>query len=264
MKTFAVRYPFLFGILVSAATVLSQMWPIWLPGLSQGTQILLGRITGILIAVFFLTWLKWWQETGFTRICSWKILLPYLPLILITLLGTVTLFASTRIKVSDPALILLGAVSFLAGGFIEEALFRGVVLRAFLPRRVLKAALLSAVVFSLAHLPNLLAGQSIGATTLQLMRAFLVGFAFVAPLAYTHNIWPLVFLHALGNFSSFLASGNIMLISTENPEISQVLTELVLWGLLSVYSFWLLRHAEQRNKGKVVILEQPSILGDRV
>jgi membrane protease YdiL (CAAX protease family) len=256
MKTFAIRRPFLFGLLVALIGILSQMWPLWRSGLSQSAQILLARVSGIVIAVFLLTWFNWWQEAGFARFHSWKTLLPYLPLILLVLLGFASLIETNGINVTDPGLILFGAVSFLAGGFMEEALFRGVILRAFLPRRLLSAALLSAVVFSLSHLPNLLFGQDLGTTMMQLVRAFLVGFAFVAPLAYTRNIWPLIILHALINFSSFLSSGNITLISTESPTMAQVLSEVTLFGLMSGYGYWLLHRAEQRSKGNVVIIEQ--------
>lgn len=243
MKTFAVRYPFIFGILVSLAAVLGQLWPLLFPGLIQSVQILLARAIDFFTAVCLLTSFQWWREAGFVRITSWKILLPYLPLILVVLLVVVTVIGTTGMKVNDPVLLVVGAVSFLVGGFVEEALFRGIILRAFLPRRLLNAALLSSIVFSIAHLPNLLLGQNLGATGLQLVRTFLLGFAFVAPLAYTRNIWPLVILHALLNFSSFLASGNLALISTESPEISQVLAEVVVFGLLAGYGFWLLRRA---------------------
>jgi membrane protease YdiL (CAAX protease family) len=246
MKSLAIRYPFLFGILVSLVAIFGQMWPLWLPGLTQEVQILAARATDVVIAVFLLSWLKWWKDAGFTRIRSWKTLFPYLPLILLVLLGYASLIGSTGIKVKDPILILLGALSFLAGGFVEEALFRGVVLRAFLPRRLLKAAALSSLVFALAHLPNLLVGQELGATGLQLVRSFLVGFAFVAPLAYTRNIWPLVLLHGLMNFSSFLSSGRLTLIATESPKIEQMISEIVIFGLMAAYGYWLLRRGENK------------------
>jgi membrane protease YdiL (CAAX protease family) len=247
MKAFVVRRSLLFSILVSFLTILSQWWPFQLPVLPQEAQILLGRMTGLVLAVYVLTSLNWWQEAGFVPIKSWRILLPYLPIILIVLLAIISsIFVG--IRVTDPTLILFGAASFLVGGFIEEAIFRGVVLRVFLPRGLLRAALLSAAVFSLVHLGNILLGQDLGATALQLVRAFLVGMAFVAPLAYTRNIWPLVILHALINFTSFLGSGNITLISTESPEISQVLAEVIVFGLLSGYGFWLLRRAQERSE----------------
>ncbi|HLO13872.1 MAG TPA: CPBP family intramembrane glutamic endopeptidase [Anaerolineales bacterium] len=255
MKAFAVRHPLLFAILVSLITILGQWWPFQLPVLPQEAQILLGRTTGLILTVFVLASLNWWQEAGFARIKSWRVLLPYLPIILIVLLAIIS-NVFVGIRVTDPALILFGAASFLVGGFIEEAIFRGVVLQVFLPRGLLRAALLSAAVFSLVHLGNILLGQDLGATALQLVRAFLVGMAFVAPLAYTRNIWPLVILHALINFTSFLGSGNITLISTESPEIDQVLAEVIVSGLLSGYGIWLLHRAERRNDHSTVIAKQ--------
>ncbi len=249
MKAFAVRYPFLFGILVTLAAVSSQMWPMWIPRLPQGAHIFFARAAAIALAIILLTWLKWWREAGFVSFRSWKILLPYLPLTLLVLVGYISIFAVsgiTGIKVNDPSLIVLGAASFLAGGFVEEALFRGVVLRAFLPRNLLKAAAFSALIFASAHLPNLLVGQNLGATAMQFFYSFLVGFTFVAPLAYTRNIWPLVILHGLMNFSTFLATGNITAISTQSPTIEQVISEIVIFGLMSAYGFWLLRRPDLR------------------
>ncbi len=254
MKNFVFRFPFVFAVLVSLAAVLGQLWPLWLPGLSLNLQVIAARVTDLLIAVALLSVLGWWREAGFIRFEGWRVLLPYLPLMLLHLLLISLVFMSTGIQVTDPLLILFGLVSFAIGGFVEEALFRGVVLRAFLPGGLLKAALLSAAVFSIAHLPNMLVGQSLSATALQLVRAFLVGFAFVAPLAYTRNIWPLVILHMAINFSSFLASGSLTLIVTQSPLTNQVLVEIVIFGLLAAFGFWLLRRA-QRQAPKSLVIE---------
>ncbi len=248
MKFLALRFPFIFAIIVALLCVLSQMWPFWFPGLPVNVQVIAGRITGLLITVLLLSLPGWWREAGFIKFESWRVLLPYLPLILVDVLILGLLFSSSTVQVTDPALILFGLASFAAGAFIEEALFRGVVLRAFLPRGLMKAALLSALVFSLAHLPNMLAGQSLGETALQLVRAFLVGFAYVAPLAYTRNIWPLVVLHGVINFSSFLATGNITLISSQNPPAAQVLIEIGVFGLLALYGFWLLHRVGRKAR----------------
>ncbi len=249
MKQCAVRYPFLFGILITLAAVLGQLWPLWIPGLSQGVQIFLARTTNVAMVVFLLTGFKWWRDVGFVRIGSWKILLAYLPLALLVAVGYASIFTAagaSAIKVNNPILILLGAGSFLAGGFVEEALFRGAVLRAFLPRRLRDAAILAALVFGIAHLPNLLVGQDLGATAMQFVRSVLLGFAFVAPLAYTRNIWPLVILHALMNFSSFLMTGNFTAVATQTPSLAQVVSEIVIFGLIATYGYWLICRADRK------------------
>ncbi len=258
MKKLVVRFPFVFAILVALSAVLSQIWPFWLSGLSLNIQIVSGRVTGLLIAVLILSMLGWWREAGFVPVKNWRAVLPYLPLIVINILAIGLVFASAGIQATDPVMILFALASFTVGAFIEEGLFRGVVLRAFLPSGIIKAALLSAFVFSLAHLPNMLLGQSLSATALQLVRAFLLGFAFVAPLAITRNIWPLVFLHLLINFSGFLASGNITSISSANPPTSQVLTEIVIFGLLALYSFWQLLRSGRRAAKSLMI--EPKVI----
>ncbi len=257
MKTFASRYPFLFSLAVSLVGVLAIWWPAWIHSLPVTTQVLLARTTQCMVVAVLLTALGWWREVGFVAIRSWRALIPYTPLALVILLIATIVVIIPGSRVRAPELILLGAVSFLAGGFAEEGLFRGVVLRAFRARGMLKAALLSGTVFPLVHLANLLVGQNVGATAVQLLRTFLLGFAFAAPLAYTRNIWPLVILHAAINFSSFLGSGSLTLISTESPSIESVLTELVVFGLLAGFGFWLLRRAEKRVRDPATAIDQP-------
>ena len=262
MKAFAVHRSLLFGILVSLLTILCQWWPFQLFLFPQEAQVLLGRATGLILTVFVLPSLNRWQEVGFVRIKSWRILLPYLPMILIVFLAIIS-NVFVGIRVTQPALILFGAASFFVGRFIEKAIFRGIMLQVFLPRGLLRTALLSVAAFSLVRLGNILLGQDLSATALQPLRAFLVGIAFVAALAYTRNIWPLVIIHALINFTSFLGSSNITLISTEGPEINQVLVEVAVFGLLSGYGIWLLHQAERRNDHSTVIANQ-QLAVDRV
>lgn len=58
MKAFAMRFPLLFGILVTIMGVLGRMWALWIPRVPQGAQILLARATNILIVVFLLNRFK--------------------------------------------------------------------------------------------------------------------------------------------------------------------------------------------------------------
>ena len=45
-------------------------------------------LQGVLLAVVHLTSLHWWQEAGFVPLKSWRILFPYLPMIMVALLAT--------------------------------------------------------------------------------------------------------------------------------------------------------------------------------
>ncbi len=249
MKAFAARFPLLFASATTLAAMLCLLWPLWVPGFSQTVQIFVGRITICLFAISMLTFLGWWRETGFVRPTSWRILVPYLPIIL--LMAAIKTFdvVTVGIHVLDPKLILVGLVVYLAGGFMEEAVFRGLLLRTLLPGGLVRAAFLSALLFALAHLLNLLMGAHLSATILQVAVAFLAGLVFAAPLAVTRNIWPLVIIHGLGNFVGYLNAGGFLNMggTSKGPSWVDVVLSLVPYLLLGVYSFWLLRRAERQT-----------------
>jgi membrane protease YdiL (CAAX protease family) len=249
MKAFAARFPLLFASATTLAAMLCLLWPLLVPGFSQTVQILMGRVTICLLAVYMLTNLGWWRETGFVRPASWRILVPYLPIILFMVAIKTFDVVTGGIHVFDPGLILLGLVVYLAGGFMEEAIFRGLLLRTFLPGGLVRAAFLSALLFALAHLLNLLMGANLGATILQIAVAFLAGLAFAAPLAVTRNIWPLVIIHGFGNFVGYLNAGGFLNTggTSKGPSWVDVVLSLVPYLLLGVYSFWLLRRAARQT-----------------
>lgn len=242
MKTFATRYPLIFAITTTVFAMLCLIFPLWLSMLPFPTQIILGRIAICLFAIALLSSLHWWAEVGFVRMKSWRILLPYLPVFLIVLLGKILEVTTLGIHMTDFKLILLGLIVYLAGGFMEEAIFRGLVLRALLPGGLIKAALQSSLIFALVHFSNLIGGAKLNDTILQVIIAFLAGFTFIAPLAVTHNIWPLVFIHAFNNFGSYLVLGGFSNTAetSQDPTLGAALSSIAPWFLLAIYSAWLL------------------------
>ena len=264
MKTFATRFPFLFAVIATLVAMFCLIWPLWFSRLLLSAQIILGKITICLVAIALLSSLHWWAEAGFVRMKSWRILLPYLPLLLLVTLGKVSEVNTIGIHMNDYKLIFLGLIVYLAGGFMEEAVFRGLVLRTLLPGGLIKAALLSSVIFAIVHFINLLGGANLNDTILQVIIAFLAGFAFTAPLAVTRNIWPLVFIHALNNFVAYLVVGGFTNTAetSQNPTLGSAITSIVPWLLLSIYSFWVLSTSRKKDTRKAAILEPPFAYGD--
>lgn len=245
MKAFATRYPFLFAAAVSLTGVLSMLWPFWVPGLSTTTQILLARVSVLVIAVGLLTTLHWWREAGFVKLSSWRVTLPYLPLACLWVLPSLLSLITGGVRVTDLGLILFGCASYLAGAFFEEAIFRGVVLRALLPGGLLRANLLAATLFATVHLAGLAVGADPTAAALQWAYTWLFGFAAVAALAYARNIWPLVVIHFLANYCGYLASGDFFNTAAVTP--SQILMAMIIMTPATLYGFWLLRRAGRRQ-----------------
>jgi len=249
MKTIAARVPLLFALVCTLIAMLCLSWPLAFTGWSVITQAIIGRVGICIFAIVMLSTLGWWGECGFVRPKSWRILLPYLPLFLLIIVSKISEINSLGIHVSDLNFILIGLFVYVAGGFMEEAIFRGLVLRTLLPGGLVRAAILSSIIFAVVHLLNLAGGANLAATILQVIVAFLMGLAFVAPLAVTRNIWPLIFIHALNNFGGYLAVGGILDTATtsQSPSLAQVVNPLLIPFVLAVYSTWLIIRTERRN-----------------
>ncbi|MDV3517760.1 CPBP family intramembrane glutamic endopeptidase [Lentilactobacillus otakiensis] len=89
-------------------------------------------------------------------------------------------------------------------GFKEEFMFRYIALWALLTakiksdkNRILVAILISSGLFGISHASNILNGQSIIETFLQIFAAFGVGMLFSVITLYTGNIWIVVALHSM-------------------------------------------------------------------
>jgi hypothetical protein len=238
MRKFVTRQPLLFVALAGATLILGQdLWQFILPGTSEPIRILLGKMTACLLAVALLSALGWWREAGFGARLHWRSLVPFLPLMIIPLLTA--LFQPNAVGPPHPVQIVDFALVALMTGFAEEAIFRGIGLTALLPRGKIQAALLSSLVFGVLHFANLLVGADPLATVVQVIVAVLFGITSAALLISTDAILPLVLIHAVEDFISFIATGNVREIST--PTASEILMTLFLFLPFAVYGMWLLR-----------------------
>lgn len=131
-------------------------------------------------------------------------------------------------------------LSMISVGIFEEVLFRGVLLdairRAVCGRTALRAALVSSVVFGLAHLVNL-PRQGVGSTLVQIVYATLIGVFFAAVRIRSQSLIAVVVLHALLDWSFYLGSDVFEHApgtqSAIGPAIVSVLVGLLLaaWGV---------------------------------
>jgi hypothetical protein len=238
MKTFIARYPTLFVSLSGLALILVQyIWIFLIPGLSDATRIVSAKITECLLAIFILGTLDWWRKVGFVPLRSWRDFVPSLPLLIIPLLMFV--FQFNKFQMTNPVQLLIYAAVASMTGFAEEAIFRGAALCALRSKGIIRAVLLSSLIFGLLHFINLLNGADPLATVVQVVVAVLFGIAFAAPLLYTASIWPLVIIHALQDFISFWTMGNFT--NTSTPPASEVLTTVILMLPFAAYGLWLIQ-----------------------
>jgi uncharacterized protein len=97
----------------------------------------------------------------------------------------------------DPSTLLALVVGYAATGVYEELWFRGLAVRAALPLGPGRASVLTAVVFGVVHLGNVMFGQNVAVTAAQAVGAACFGFGYAVLRLRTNALWVLAATHAL-------------------------------------------------------------------
>ncbi len=158
----------------------------------------------VLVLLYMLTG-KRYTRYGFRSFGSIprKELLFYLPLVADVLLVITNGLTNGFREVSAIQWIGLLGLALLVG-FVEETVYRGLILNILLQKGIRIAVLTSSLLFSLTHLLNLMGGQDLAATLLQLAYAFLVGLSLSLLYVRHKTLLPLIAFHFLHNFTQFL------------------------------------------------------------
>jgi len=253
MKDFVSRHALLFSIVVvlvydfgmqGLGALLKAI-----PGLNL-TPLAVGLIVqGIfcVLIVALIHSLRWWRESGFQRPVSNLALFAYLPWLLLPLLVMVDAESASR----SSGLVIAYAVMMLLVGFGEEALMRGVVLRALLPGGIMRAAVVSSLIFGVAHFFNVFQGHGVAPTIVQVIYAAFIGMGFAGPRLYAGTIWPAIFLHGLIDFAD-VASRNFTPVAEATEAVpfnlGQAITAIAITGCYALYGWWLIRRLRGRQR----------------
>lgn len=151
-----------------------------------------------LITAVYLSIGKKWSSVGFCSLStiSKKDWLYYTPLLLV--------FAAIFLSGFDTK-VTLSAVGFqlvqmLLVGFVEETVYRGVILHALMRKGAVTAVVVSSILFSITHILNVMSGQSLPDTLFQIAYALLIGVALALLMVKNCNIYPLIFFHFFHNW----------------------------------------------------------------
>jgi len=188
----AVDLVFVSVITLAAMALLPQVQPPDFVSLCVDTVVLL----------VVLTLLGWWRTVGFNRPVEWRDLrVLWLPAVVTIVLPF--LMGAKALDAASAAFLVLG---YALTGLREETLFRGIILRVLRPIGPVRAVVLSAVLFALAHAQNFLV-RSPAIVLAQMVGAFCFGLAYAALRLRTNTLWFLIVLHALHDlllrFSNF-------------------------------------------------------------
>ena len=187
-------------VLFALAEALASWDPHWFPDLGY-TLINLGAA---LVPIGLIVWLGWARSAGLIwrrPDRSWWLLAPLvLEAVSYSLDGVV---GSARE-------LLSAAVLYTALGISEETLSRGLVQRVLTVLGPVRAAVGVALLFGAGHtLSGLWFAKALEDTIFLTINAGAFGFVCAALRWHLRTIWPLVGVHALGDFLQILSPGNL-------------------------------------------------------
>jgi len=245
MKNLATQRPVLFSVivlLILEAIVLGALLLSNLAGIPLLSLDLPMLLLNAIFVVILISVMRWWKATGFNAPSQWKNL-RFLIIPLALLIGP-TLFLQPQFPSLDRAIILV--IVTLLIGFQEEAIFRGVLLRTFMPRGAMQAVLISAALFGIIHANSFLVGRDPLFVVSQIIASFLGAIGLGALRIRMNTIVPLILLHAFNDFLQFSATGGL-----EAGEVALYipLLKIVISGLMALYGFYLLRGYKDEAKG---------------
>ena len=115
--------------------------------------------------------------------------------------------------------------------FVEETIFRGIILKMMLKKGLIIAILWSSILFSLSHLLNSLGTSNIISVITQTSYAFVIGIILSVIVIKTNNIFIPILFHYLNNIMTSL-----------NPEVENLLStsiSTIMFAMAVIYLIYL-------------------------
>ena len=222
MKNFIEKHPFWFSLLFTIIVMQILGFVVAVIGRVLGLPNMVMRTSAMgvitIVSLIFIWRIGWWKDAGLVNTTqnvyalAVPLALSFFPLVFY---GTVNM-ENQRVN------IFLLAVLFT--GIAEEAVFRGLFIRAFLPHGKLKAVFVPAILFGAAHIvQSLSGGMSLGDNLVQIVHAFIVGVLFGVVRLRVNNIWPLIIIHMVRD---------LFWVTTGLPDGVITMAEIPLWEYL--------------------------------
>jgi len=172
---------------------------------SMGYPKLLTIIIGVILNVIIV---KFIRDNGLAEYyglrklrVSYKKYLYFIPLILIS---SVNFWNGVTIQTTVIETILY-ILSMCFVGILEEIIFRGFLFKGMCKSNVTMAIVVSSLTFGMGHIVNLLLGEPVIDTLLQLVYASAIGFCFTVIFYVSGSIYPCIISHIVVNTTSVFA-----------------------------------------------------------
>lgn len=250
IRQLAMKSPTAFGfvttigfiVTVFIAAVLANRWPTESSGWYFAAT--LARVTAIMLLLVLLVRLGWLRTAGFTqpgRGATWL-----MTLLLLAYSAAASAYALTgnfNYHFSGPAQFRLVALFFMVHAFLEEVVFRGLILHAFVrssDNSLTRTIVLSSLFFMTMHIVNFLGGNPLPIVLLQMAGAFFLGIFLSALVLNGRSIYLAAFFHGLANLAAFL---NLMANSSDGTNPSAWLRQSLFIVPLAIIGIYILRRS---------------------
>jgi len=189
-----------------------------------------------IILFLYIAFKKKWRYYFFVKVhFNKESLLLYAPLILVL---CIILFSTNGLNfVSVPNLFAMFIMQLLIVAFIEETVFRGMMLRIISAKGTFTAVWISSILFGVTHSLQLIGGQSVEDTIIQILYALVVGLVLALLVMDGQSIIITILFHGFNNFFNFM--GNVE---------SSITSAYIIFLVLLVYSIFLWKRVKNKEK----------------
>ena len=211
----------------------------------NSNNLLKGVLMPVALSSIFLTlfalWSGWYKDVFKDKFKiqghNWINLL-----VVFAIIGTIINFVSGDIGSLGTTFIIYAAIATALVGYSEELMTRGLLLRGARGSGFteIKVFLITSLAFGLMHSLNILNGQDIKTTVMQVVFTFLAGGVYYAIFRKTGFLWVTMVLHALWDFS-LLTNGA----GTVNQSPNQV-SGIMIIATLCTYASYIVLFASIR------------------
>ena len=260
MKTVRERFPVIYCILAFCLFMIGEYGLGKIAGLvsftSDSVCQIAASVGGILMMLLLLDFagrLKLLREKGAG---IGKGLLMGSVVIVISCLITILILVSTKGEYKSPAGIFLFLIHVFVIGMSEELLCRGIMAESLLEhygadrKGIMKAILISSVIFGLSHITNLFVGTSPVGVLSQSLNAALAGILYATIYFRSGNLWVPIIVHSLWDLATILGSSEGIYVGTEsvsqNVSASGFSMEQLAVSLIFVITAVILLHSKKQ------------------
>lgn len=267
IKQFATEHPVALGFVIAVVYILvlfvsAMLGALW-PGEETYGQVggIIGRVASIAVFLALLYRLGWLRSAGFASLGRWQTW-P-IALFSLTYAIAVSAYAMTGNFDFRSALPGLVIVFIVTAAFLEEVVFRGLMMHVFVrawgstTRGLIKSVLVSSLFFGAMHFLDFFSGRPLPNVFLQGVEALFLGIILASLVLIGKSIYPAVFLHGLLNLAGYL---NVTGRGIEETASSWLLFSLLMLPL-AIYGIYLLRGLPPRfSTAQIAFIEDSTNL----